>query len=114
MAWLKGEVNSDAWRNARFRVAITHIPPQGGDGYTIQQVGAQFGPELNEAGLDLWLSGHMHRFIRVDPTPGSNGYHLIVNDSRTTMRIEVSQQQMTVTVFGSDGGIVDTVVIDHR
>jgi predicted phosphodiesterase len=112
--WLKAEVKSEAWRNARFRVAITHIPPNGGDGYTIQQVGARFEPVLNEAGLDLWLSGHMHRFSRVDPATGSNGYQLIVNDSRTTMRIEVTQQRMTVTVFGRDGGIVDTIVVAAR
>jgi len=113
-AWLEGETRSWGWTNARYRVVITHIPPRGGDGYTIQQVREQFEPALERAGLDLWLSGHTHRYIHEEPVAGDHGYHLVVNDDRTTLKIEVTHHHLTVTVLNEDGTVADTFQVAPR
>ncbi len=107
-AWLAQEVRSDAWRSALYRVVVSHIPPRGGDGYAIQEVRERFEPILDGAGLDLWLSGHTHRYLHRAPAPGEHGYHLVVNDEHTTLKVEVQPQSLTVTVLNADGSVADT------
>jgi len=113
-AWLEGETRSWAWRNARYRIVITHIPPRGGEGYTIQQVRERFEPALEEGGLDLWLSGHTHRYIHEEPAEEDHGYHLVVNDEETTLRIDVTRQYLTVTLLNLDGTVADTFRVAPR
>ncbi len=110
--WLAGETRSEAWRNARYRIALTHIPPRGGDGYAIQQVRDLFGPVLDGAGVDLWLSGHAHSYSHLAPAPGDHGYHLVVNDDHTTLKIDVTPRHLTVTVLNADGTVADTFRIE--
>ena len=40
---------------------------------------------INQAGADLWLSGHTHRFQRIDPIAGENHYTLVVGTTATEM-----------------------------
>ena len=75
--WLEQDLRSEAARRARFRVVVSHIPPRGGKGYSVDQVRELWEPPANSGRVDLWLSGHTHRFARLDPTPGQgNGVSL--------------------------------------
>jgi hypothetical protein len=112
--WLEEEVESPGWLAARFRIVVTHIPPRGGDGYAIQQVGALFEPILAGAGADLWLAGHTHHYLHLQPVEGESGYHLVVNDDRTSLRVDVSPQRLTVTLFNPDGSVADTLRIEAK
>jgi predicted phosphodiesterase len=105
-AWLKKELESDACRKARFRIVFSHVPPRGGSGFAIQEVRQNFEPPLNEAGIDLWLSGHTHRFLRVDPTEGQNRYTLIVGATDTITRVDVSQDRLRVSGVRQNGEVV--------
>jgi predicted phosphodiesterase len=113
-AWLEQDLRSDAARRARFRVVISHIPPRGATGYSIEQVRAQWEAAANEGKVDLWFSGHTHRFARLDSTPGQNGYRLIIGAPDTLIRVDVTASALTTAVTREDGSVVDTSVTRQR
>ena len=113
-AWLEQDLRSDAARRARFRVVISHIPPRGATGYSIEQVRAQWEAAANEGKVDLWFSGHTHRFARLDSTPGQNGYRLIIGAPDTLIRVDVTASALTTAVTREDGAVVDTSVTRQR
>jgi predicted phosphodiesterase len=113
-AWLEQDLRSDTARRARFRVIISHIPPRGATGYSIEQVRAQWEAAANAGKADLWFSGHTHRFARLDPTPGENGYRLIVGAPDTLIRVDVTASALTTTVSREDGTVLDTSVTRQR
>ena len=113
-AWLAQDLRSDAARRARFRVLVSHIPPRGAEGYSIEQVRTQWEATANAGKVDLWFSGHTHQFARLDQTPGQNGYRLIVGAPDTLIRVGVTASALTTTVTREDGTVVDTSVTRQR
>jgi acid phosphatase type 7 len=113
-AWLDQDLRTDTARRARFRVLVSHIPPRGADGYSIEQVRTQWEAAANAGKVDLWLSGHTHRFARLDPTRGRNRYRLIVGAPDTLIRVDVTPAALTATVTRENGTVVDTSVTRQR
>jgi predicted phosphodiesterase len=113
-AWLDQDLRTDTARRARFRVLVSHIPPRGADGYSVEQVRTQWEAAANAGKVDLWLSGHTHRFARLDPTRGRNRYRLIVGAPDTLIRVDVTPEALTATVTRENGTVVDTSVTRQR
>ena len=109
--WLKEDLQSEAAQRARIRIVISHIPPRGADRYWAQSVREHFEPPVHEAGIDLWLSGHTHRLMRIDPTRGENNYHLLIGPTHAVTRVDVSPDELRVTVTNIDGERLETFTI---
>lgn len=109
--WLAGDLQSESALKARFRIIISHIPPRGADRYWAQNVREHFERPANEAGVDLWLSGHTHNLIRVDPTEGENEYYLLIGPTHAVTRVDVSPDELRVTVTGTDGERLEAFTI---
>jgi len=105
-AWLKSDLASEACRAARFRIVFSHIPPRGAKGFAVQEVMENFEPPINAAGIDLWLSGHTHRFQYVEPAAGQNAYPLIIGATDTIARIEASRENLRVMVVRANGEVL--------
>jgi UDP-2,3-diacylglucosamine pyrophosphatase LpxH len=58
--WLKNEVASDDFKEAFFRIVIVHMPiiKNNKNWYGMEFLAEHFGPVLNEANIDLMISGH--------------------------------------------------------
>ena len=112
--WLAEDLRSQAARRARYRILLSHIPPYGGETFAIQQVRELWERGANAGRVDLWLSGHVHRYLRVNPAPGKNAYQLVVGAPDTLMRVDVTPQKLTVTIARETGELVDTVVVRPR
>ena len=83
-AWLKREVASAEWRNAKTRIAFAHIPPtyakpdakidaKTGKPRPCYTAGAPIGEmyrTLGDAGLSLLCAGHMHDAAWIGPAEG--------------------------------------------
>jgi predicted phosphodiesterase len=113
-AWLEQDLRRPAARRARFRVLVSHIPPRGAEGYSIEQVRTMWEATANAGKVDLWFSGHTHRFARLDPTPGQNRYRLIVGAPDTLIRVDVTRAGLTTTVTRENGTVVDSSFTRHR
>jgi hypothetical protein len=112
--WLAQEVASPAFRQARFRVLIAHMPFFGGsrtrvDGHGQADCRARWGALLSAAGLDLHIAGHTHRADWVEPAEAANRFPIAVGGgsargSNTLTRVNVSPDAIEVIVT-TDAGI---------
>lgn len=122
--WLREEVRSEAFRSARFRVLVSHMPFFGNEGTNVSghgpsQCRESWGDVLNEAGLDLHIAGHTHRSNWVPPATGANTFPVLVGGSsargaNTMIRVDVSGDRMDLTVTEDDGEVIRRETIRAR
>ncbi len=107
LAWLREHVRTDPRiRSAPFRVIAMHQPRWGwlADGNAAWMAAAK------EAGVDLVLAGHTHKFS-YEPPGAAHSYHLVVVGQDQVARVDAWTTELTVTVTALGGKIVHTVTI---
>ncbi len=110
--WLAADLGGAAAQEATFVVALFHIPPYGTrDAHGTLHVREMWNEIFNEAGVDLVLNGHTHRFARHDPEEGEHAYPIVITGQANTTRVDVSAGEMVVTVTDEDGAVVDSFSI---
>lgn len=104
--WLKQVVASEAFKRAKHKVVIAHVPPRydntawHGD----LEVGRKFVPILNEAGIDLMICGHLHRFVYEDAN-ARHRFPLLVNTNDAAVVATSNGDKLEVKVMGTDGKV---------
>ena len=107
--WLKGVVAREEFKKAKYRVAITHIPLFGsGDAHGTLDCRKKWAGILNDAKIDLHISGHTHRPAVLEPVAGEHDYPIFIGggpqDGRyTVIRVEATNERLKVTMT-KDGG----------
>lgn len=107
--WFKQEMESKAFKKAKFRVILMHIPPCfGGNAPGEKHVNSVFNPLLNKAKVDIVLSGHTHRYIIRKPNEGENNYPIIVGGGptegrRTMTKVTADKNQLKVVMLNDKG-----------
>lgn len=126
--WLRELTLSPQWQQANFRVALLHIPPfrDAYDGQAAMRLirGILDAPE---AKLDVMLSGHVHRYFRIDPGTGQwtpalpyKGhppvlpFQVIANNTNTLLLGEVTKDTLTISCIKEDGTLQDKIVLKPR
>ena len=112
LEWLRDHFKTDPRvRTAPFRVVAMHQPLWGwlADGNQAWMDAA------NSAGVDLVIAGHNHRFSYAPPGPGvPHQYHVLVVGQDQVARVDATATTLTVVVTGTDGKVVQTIVIPAR
>lgn len=111
LRWLASEGKSNArFRAAPFRVVLMHQPNWG----SMPDGRARWIAAGNEAGVDLVIAGHNHKFSRVVAgTNGANFTTLVVGQDQVA-RVDATPQQLSVTVRTATGELVDSFTIAPR
>lgn len=112
LAWLRDHVKTTPRvSSAPFRVIAMHQPRWGW-----LADGNQAWIDLaNDAGVDLVIAGHTHRFSYTPPGPNvPHKYHLLVVGQDQVARVEATATELRVVVTGTDGKIVQTISIPKR
>lgn len=112
--WLHADLDSHAARRAKFRIVLSHQPSAYGEvgDFGCQELRRLWDPIINEAGVQLWLSGHVHHFMQRAPyEDGQNVYHAVVNPKNGTTRVEVSAEAIQVTVVEQGGKVLTSTRI---
>jgi predicted phosphodiesterase len=113
--WLREDVRSKACRRARFRVALVHMPPFGGNNWHgEQEIRRQWAPLLNEGRIDLLLCAHTHHYARLAPEKGKHNFPIVIGDVDTVIRADVSRDALNVRVVNDDQALVDELAIARR
>ncbi len=122
--WLTREVRAPAFRNARFRVLVAHMPFFGNDRTRVAGAGPAscretFGPILNAAGIDLHIAGHTHRADWVEPAEGANRFPIVVGGgsaagTNTLTRVDVSPDALVITQTTDEGKVVGTHTVRRQ
>jgi predicted phosphodiesterase len=108
MAWLKEHVTEPRVAEAPFRVVVMHQPRWG---WLVD------GPDAwvemaNEAGVDLVIAGHRHRFSYTPPGPDvAHDYHLLVVGQDQVAMVDATRAELTVTVTDTDGTVVHRLTV---
>lgn len=104
-SWLKQAIQSEDIRTAPVKIALLHVPFEKGKGwYGSNELKRLFVPILNEAGVDLMLSGHTHNYgIREKGTCDGNEFPILVNDNDTRMDVVATEKEISVKVIDALG-----------
>ena len=128
--WLRAEVKTAAFLRARYRVVFAHMPfaatpapPRAGAApgplTGMEDDFQNFGPTLDQAGIDMMISAHLHSAVIVNPEPGRHSYPIIrgggpKDQSRTLIRVDVKGSTLEAAILRPDGTTVGTCKVDAK
>ena len=110
LEWLRGAVKDPLFADAPVKVAIIHIPLIDGPGswYAQSWLSRNFSPVLNEAGVDLMLSGHLHKHVYAEPGTCGNGFPVVVNSNKTRLDFLASGDRIRVEIYDTSDVMVQS------
>ena len=105
LEWLKRAVNDPLFAEAPVKVAVMHIPAilRNDSWYGQKWVCTHFLPVLNEAGVDIMLSGHHHRHIYVGAGEGGNAFPVLANDDTDRLEFEADIRGYVIRTYDQEG-----------
>jgi predicted phosphodiesterase len=112
LAWLRQHVASDArLKSAPFRVIVMHQPRWG----WLSEGNEPWIQTANDAGVDLVIAGHTHKFSYTPPGPSvPHKYHLLIVGQDQVARVAATTTELKVVVTATDGKVVHTLTIPRR
>ncbi len=98
-AWLRSVVTSEDFRKAPVRIVLCHMPPAPKGWHGGVEVSRLFVPILNDAGIDLMLCGHTHRYSFTE-SGGDNGcqFPVLCNPALCRLDVGVDASQITLDI----------------
>ncbi len=110
LRWLRDHLRTvPRVASAPFRVITMHQPQWG----WLEDGNGPWITAANDAHIDLVLAGHNHRFSYEAPNV-SHAYHLLVLGQDQLARVDATTTELKVTVTGTNGAEVKTLVIPAR
>jgi hypothetical protein len=116
LAWLKREIAGEAFRQATWRIAVMHIPPDWREEdaelwHGERRVRERFAPLFDEGKVHVVISGHNHKSEMIEPCPDvRRGFQWPVFvggapalTNATAIRVDATPQTLKVASFRSDG-----------
>ncbi len=107
LEWLKKAVEDPLFKSAPWRIALIHIPTISHftPWYAQQWLCDNMLPVLNEAGVDLMLSGHHHKYIYTAPGAegNRNAFPILVNSNTDRLDCKVTEGRIDIRVVSEDG-----------
>ncbi len=110
--WLRGVVNSEAYRTAPFRVVIAHMPPLGG-WHGTREVQEKFIPLLRQSAPDLMICGHLHQNIHQAPT-AEVPFPILVNSHTSAVQATATAETLSVKILGEDGKTLNSFEVKKK
>lgn len=107
--WLSKTVQTEAFKNAKHKIVICHIPPANG-WHGNQEIMQKWVPILNNAGVDLYIAAHEHRHRIQQPTQEMQ-FPLIVNSNNNIIKAAISEKEARFRILDASGKLVDELVI---
>lgn len=117
--WLSKVMESEAYREAVYKVIFMHIPPfYSGDKHGTMHCRELFNPLFNQYKVDLVVSGHTHRY-GVHPPQSDHSYPIVIgggpkNDFRTLIRLEASLDELRVVMTADNGEVVGDYQVNKK
>ena len=94
---------------------LFHIPPfTGSRGHGSKDITEKWGDILNNANIDIVISGHHHRFARIEQVEGKNQFPILIVGKDMILKTDVSGEDLLFSVKDKDGNMVDQFLIDSE
>ena len=110
--WLVEAVKSKDFTEAKYRVVIAHMPPLPDKRlwHGQKEVLEKFVPVLNNANVDVMLSGHLHHYFNNKPT-SSVKFPVIDNAHKTVVKGVTKDNKLELKVMDLEGKMVDQITL---
>jgi len=107
--WLQKVVEREGFKQSLYKVVLIHIPLfSGSTKHGATDITKKFGPILNEAGIDLMISGHHHRFAVIKNDEKGNRFPIVILGQDMFLKTDVSKERLSITVTNKEGTVVDS------
>jgi Predicted phosphohydrolases len=110
--WLKDAVQTPLFKDAPYRIVIMHMPPFGG-WHGEKDVEEKLVPLLQNAGIDMMFSGHLHRQIIEQAKPERN-FPIVVNSNMNIIKVTTVASGLKVEIINEEGKTVETLTIPKK
>ena len=110
LEWLKQEIKKPEIASAPVKIAVIHIPAVKFPNSWYSQIwlAENFNPVLNEAGVDLMVSGHHHKHFFVEPGHSGNDFPILINSHIERLDIMVDGDNIKLQTVDEEGKITKT------
>ena len=104
--WLKKVVQSEEYKNAKYRVVICHVPPakDASGWHGDLEVKNKFIPVLNGTGVDVMLCGHYHQLLYYPTVEGAD-FPILINSNNTCVAGETDNGKLKLKVCNAQGKV---------
>lgn len=115
--WLKKEVQKESFKKAKFKVVFSHIPLYySGDGHGTLHCRDTWGSILNDAKIDVLISGHTHRYGIHTPKQGQHNYPIVIGGgpregTRTIIKVKADNETFNLDMLNDQGVSVGNLTI---
>ncbi len=113
LEWLKIEIKSESFRNAAFRVVLIHMPviEKKDNWHGMAFLAKHYGPVLQEAGIDLMISGHTHKNAWIEPDQSGFGYPVMISSNLNFIEARADKEKIELKLKDVKGKVVNTCVV---
>jgi hypothetical protein len=77
--------------------------------YAQRRLYEDFLPVLNDAGITLMLSGHLHKYVVSEKGEGNNTFPIVVNSNNERMDVTIEGKKITLRFYDTAGKLVRTL-----
>jgi len=115
--WLKKEIRKPAFKAARYKLVFSHIPLYySGDWHGTLHCREAWGTILNEAKIDLLISGHTHVYGIHPPVKDQHNYPIVIgggpqDGKRTIIKVRADKKRFTLEMLDDQGRQVGQLAI---
>lgn len=106
--WLKRIIETEQFKTAAFKIVLMHIPPAQNMWYGAVRAKELFVPLLNQAGVDLMISGHLHRYYYV-PDAAECDFPILINGRKQIAQVRITEKSMEILVKDTAGKVLETI-----
>lgn len=102
--WIKKTVNSEEYKKAKYHVVICHVPPANGEDswHGDREVRDKFLPALKNAGVDIMICGHYHRYIYYPSLEGTD-FPVLINSNNSYVTGKTNNGKLEIKVVDTKG-----------
>ena len=68
-------------------------------------------PVLNDAGIDIMLSGHYHRYVFAEKGKYGNDFPILANDNVSRLDFSSDGNGFRIMIYDMDGNLTRTIVM---
>lgn len=111
--WLKALVKTSEFRKAKYRIVISHFPMvfdrkefEQSVGHGLKDLRKKMLPVLNEAKIDLMVSGHIHQCAFYERNTDMNNFPILVGSAESAARLELKEGKIYIKSIDRNGKIM--------
>lgn len=110
--WLKQLVRTKEFKKARYRIVISHFPMTVGKypphelNHGMDDLTRKCLPILNNAHIDLMVSGHTHKYAFIESFSYGNHFPILIGSSESAARLDIAKGKISIKAVDRKGNLL--------